>query len=242
MNHFSPEETYQRTIPEAGELIIEETEDGSPTLYVPSLREHYHSTHGARTESMHIFIRHAFRERIALMAQGERAYAVLEIGFGTGLNALLTLMEAERMGVSVLYSTYELYPLSERVTRELWERTLAEEEWVLMQKLHQAKWDREVEISDHFRLFKHHEDLREATLPEADVIYMDAFAPEKSPELWSEAFVTKLSQAARDGAVLSTYCAKGAVRRRLEAAGFEVRRTPGPPGGKREILVAYRKK
>lgn len=220
------------------ELQIEETKDGSPTLFVPSLVEHYHSTYGARTESEYIFIGQGLRE---WRTRDMKPCTILEVGFGTGLNALLTLLEAEKTGLQILYHTFEINPIAESLVEKLWEKSLPEKEWLLMKEIHSADWDKAVPLTERFTLFKHNADLLQSDLPMADVIYMDAFAPEKTPDLWSLDFLRKLFDSAKDDARLSTYCAKGEIRRRLQSVGFLVHRTPGPPGGKREILTAVKK-
>ena len=217
-------------------LRIEETLDGSPTLFVPDLEEHYHSVKGARTESEHVFVTEGLRARFS--KNPDRPAVLLEVGFGTGLNALLSLLETHRDRHPLLYHTFDVNPLSIKLMERMWRDSLGTEEWQWMRAIHEAAWDVPVRLSDFFTLHKHHADLLSAPLPEADIIYMDAFAPEKTPELWSETFLRKLFDAAAPGARLSTYCAKGEVRRRLQAVGFRTHRTPGPEGGKREILTA----
>lgn len=214
--------------------IIEKTEDGSATLYVPELNEHYHSVKGARTESQHIFI------DMGLKAAAATTPHVLEIGFGTGLNALLTLEAAEKEQRHVHYTGIELYPL-------VWEEVdaLHYSDHPLFEALHRAPWAEEVAITPCFTLRKVQTDLQTIDANHLlmmnggtsfDVVYFDAFAPEKQPEMWEESILRNLHAAMAAGGVLTTYCAKGVVRRMLQAVGFEVERLPGPPGGKREIL------
>lgn len=211
--------------------IIEYTADGSATLFVPELDEHYHSVKGAHTESQHIFIEMGFRHVAA------NPVYLLEIGFGTGLNALLTLLETEATGREVEYTGLELHPLK-------WEtiESLGYSCNPLFEKLHASPWEIRNEITPRFSLTKKEADF--TRLPEApgltsfDVIYFDAFAPEKQPEMWSQELFDHLFSITRSGGVLTTYCAKGVIRRMLQQAGFIVERLPGPPGGKREILRA----
>lgn len=213
--------------------IIEKTEDGSATLYVPELNEHYHSVKGARTESQHIFI------DMGLKASAAPCPHVLEIGFGTGLNALLTLEAAEGERRHVHYTAIELYPLT-------WEEVdaLKYSGHPLFRALHQAPWEADVEITPHFTLRKVRTDVGTISADRLlsinrspfDVVYFDAFAPEKQPELWKEEVFRGIHAAMSAGGILTTYCAKGVVRRMLQAIGFRVERMPGPPGGKREIL------
>lgn len=215
------------------------TDDGSKTIYLPEIDEQYHSHFGAVTESRHIFIHNALERRMS--ETHSESINVLEIGFGTGLNALLTLMYRRSTPSSprIIYYTYELFPLEHEVIRTLFENVLSPEEWEWMQLLHDAEWGQKVEIDEGFTIIKINADLITSELPRGmDVIYMDAFAPEKTPEFWTPTFLGSLRQASASGAWLATYCAKGIVRRTLRDVGFDVFRLPGPPGGKREILAA----
>ena len=212
------------------ERLIEPTADGSATLYVPRLDEHYHSVKGARTESQHIFV------DMGLKACPAPAPHILEIGFGTGLNALLTLEEAEHTGRTMHYTGIERYPLS-------WEEVapLHYSTHPLFQAMHRAPWEADVPLTPRFTLHKIQLDahlLGRQSLPPVHVVYFDAFAPEKQPEMWDESLFQTLFHLMATGGILITYCAKGAVRRMLQAVGFHVERLPGPPGGKREILRA----
>lgn len=217
-------------------IQIEQTADGSNTLFVPELNEHYHSVKGALTESEHIFI------NMGLKHSTVSAPHVLEIGFGTGLNAFLTLLEAERSNRSVRFTTLERYPLNETVVRSLnYPEHIAPEHAASYDALHQAEWNTPVSISPHFTLCKIETDFTTYHFKDSyDVIYFDAFAPEKQPEMWSQTLFENLFRQTNPGGTLTTYCAKGVVRRMLQAAGFTVERLPGPPGGKREILRAVK--
>lgn len=221
--------------------IIEKTDDGSATLFVPELDEHYHSTKGARTESQHIFI------DMGLKASTAASPRVLEIGFGTGLNAWLTLKEAESSCREVHYTGLELYPLAWEMVEQLGYISSSEQQHAaeLFKQLHTAPWEKEIRLTPHFTLLKQETDanlLKAETdinkLSSFDVIYFDAFAPEKQPEMWSQELFNRLYVLLNKDGILTTYCAKGIIRRMLQAAGFIVERLPGPPGGKREILRA----
>ena len=210
--------------------IISETADGSKTLYMPSIDEHYHSVKGALTESMHIFIDCGLRHSAA------QSPHILEIGFGTGLNALLTLEEAERTGRTMHYTGIERYPLS-------WEEVapLHYSTHPLFKAMHRAPWEADVPLTPRFTLHKMQLDahlLGRQSLPPVHVVYFDAFAPEKQPAMWTPELFERLYQCLDEGGILTTYCAKGIVRRMLQGAGFTVERLPGPPNGKREILRA----
>lgn len=224
--------------------IIERTEDGSATLFVPELNEHYHSVKGARTESQHIFIDMGLKASTAIQPH------ILEIGFGTGLNALLTLETAEQEKRPVHYTGIELYPLS-------WEEVdiLNYSDNPLFKELHTASWNKDVNITPCFTLHKIKGDVNRvisdkqlAVIGEPpanysfDLVYFDAFAPEKQSEMWSEELFRNIYACMNDNGILTTYCAKGVIRRLLQAVGFTVERLPGPPGGKREILRATKTK
>lgn len=215
-------------------IEIEQTADGSNTLYVPLLNEHYHSVKGALTESEHIFIGMGLKHCEAPRPQ------VLEIGFGTGLNAFLTLIEAEDTQKDIRFTTLERYPVAEDMLKALsYPERICPERRAEFYALHTAPWEEDVVISPHFTL---HKQLCDFTLYQADrkfdVIYFDAFAPEKQPEMWTPALFRSLFAGLNPKGILVTYCAKGVVRRMLQDSGFIVERLPGPPGGKREILRA----
>ena len=228
----SGEQTKHTVLSHADTSVVL-TSDGSHTLYVPEIDECYHSTHGAIQESQHIFIETALRH----CAKSE--IRILEIGFGTGLNALLTFAEAEKSGKRIFYHSLEKYPVSKEKARQLNYSTLCEmNDNHIFEALHKAEWNCAVNITENFTLEKTECDFTEYDLPYTyDVIYVDAFSPEKQPEMWSKDQFAKVFAAAENAATLSTYCAKGWVRRAMQAAGFKVERLPGPPG-KREILRA----
>ena len=210
--------------------VFEPTADGSGTLYVPELDEHYHSVKGALTESKHIFI------DMGLAATASSSPSVLEVGFGTGLNALLAWQWADKMQRPVHYTTLERYPLSWEEVAQLKYEHAAE-----LEQLHTAAWEADVPLSPYFTLKKVECDAtdylqQQATTQQFDVVFFDAFAPEKQPELWSETIFQSLYQTMHPGGLLTTYCAKGCIRRLLQSIGFVMERLPGPPGGKREML------
>lgn len=214
------------------------TEDGSLTLYAPTFGEHYHSMHGAVQESEHIYLGLALRERMSSWQEGDAPLRLFEVGFGTGLNALLSWREAEERHIPLQYYSIEKFPITPELYEALHYEGLGEEREVKDQllRLHTAPWDEAVELSPFFTLHKLRGDLTTCTFPERlSVIYYDAFSPESQPELWAEELFQRLGKASCSGAILSTYCAKGEVRRRLQRSGFLVERLPGPPG-KREVL------
>lgn len=212
------------------------TEDGSHTLHVPEIDECYHSTHGALQESTHIFINAGLKEFCKDSLSEGNQLKVLEIGFGTGLNAYLTLLEAERLKIKMHYTTLELYPLTVDDVVQLNYPEILHGERSLFEKIHLLPWNETCEVSSYFSLHKVDVDFVKYELSGLyDVIYFDAFSPEKQPEMWLESGFRKIFEQSNNGAVLTTYCAKGVVRRAMQSAGFVVERLPGPPG-KREIL------
>lgn len=216
-------------------IRIESTLDGSNTLYVPSIDEHYHSTNGAVQESTHVYIN-------AGLAECQKdTVNILEIGFGTGLNAYLTLLYAQRHHKNIFYTAIELYPLDNDTISRLdytSEKQLSEK--VLFEKLHTSLWNTEEEITPFFSLSKFNYDftlLNFSFDKTFDLIYFDAFAPDKQSEMWTQDIFDFLYENTALHGILTTYCAKGSVRRMLQKSGYEVERLPGPPG-KREILRA----
>lgn len=210
------------------DIQIENTADGSCTLYLPAMDEHYHSIKGALTESQHIFVNLGFCHSAFSYPR------VLEIGFGTGLNAFLTLLAAEKEGKRVHYTGIELYPLPLATIEDL--KYSGDPRF---KQLHTAPWNKEIPITVDFTLYKIETDFTGYSFTESyDLIYFDAFAPDKQPEMWSQELFNRLYVITNKGGILTTYCAKGMVRRMLQSAGFTVERLPGPPGGKREVLRA----
>lgn len=218
-------------------MEIEKTADGSYTLFVPELDEHYHSVKGALTESEHIFI------NMGLKHSSAPSPRILEIGFGTGLNAFLTSLEAKKDNRSIFYTTIEKYPLDMETIKLLdYPELIASEESELFYSIHNAGWNSPQTISGNFTIEKIEGDFTEYRFRNGyDIIYFDAFAPEKQPEMWNQTLFNNLYEVLNDDGILTTYCAKGAVRRMLQEAGFIVERLPGPPGGKREILRGTKK-
>jgi tRNA U34 5-methylaminomethyl-2-thiouridine-forming methyltransferase MnmC len=233
---------------------IQITEDGSHTLFSEMAGQTYHSSHGAVQESRHIFISQLMGRCSTVddhQSGMNGVLSVLEIGFGTGLNALLTAQWARENGVKIEYTTIELYPLAEGIYRELnYGRLLGDEELFL--KLHEMDWDVDLQcVTENFAIRKCKSDIvewlnsQQSTVDGQqlvdnglyDVVYFDAFSPDAQPELWSEEVFRNVYALMKEGGVLMTYCAKGDVRRAMLAAGFGVEKLQGPPG-KRHILRA----
>lgn len=211
------------------------TADGSHTLFIPEMDEHYHSVNGAVQESRHVFI------ESGLHHQEKKEVKIFEIGFGTGLNALLTLLDAEKMGRRIYYYSVEFYPLPATLIQTLnYGKQICPEKEGLFLALHEAAWGVPVRVADHFTLHKIQGDSNKLEIPEEiDLVYFDAFAPEKQPEMWNQPIFDTLYASMAKGGVLVTYCAKGVVRRMMQEAGYSVERIPGPPG-KREMLRAVK--
>lgn len=210
---------------------LKETGDGSHTIYIPDLDEHYHSVNGAVAESEHIYIGAAFGY------SKKNPVRVLEFGMGTGLNILLTFLRAGEGGREVFYHAIEKYPLS---MTELEMLNLSEYNPEIFERIHSADWEMEVGITGEFKLFKERADFRKAEPAGLyDVIYYDAFGPEVQPALWTAEIFKKVYALAAPGAVLTTYSAKGQVRRNMKSAGFNVEKLAGP-AGKREIVRAIK--
>ncbi|MDE6548010.1 MAG: tRNA (5-methylaminomethyl-2-thiouridine)(34)-methyltransferase MnmD [Muribaculaceae bacterium] len=215
-------------------ILIEETADGSPTLYREDIDEHYHSVKGALAESRHVYLETGWRKA----AETSRPVRVFEVGFGTGMNAAITATASLVSGIPTDYFSVELYPLPKETT-DLVAETLGKEYRDAFERVNESSWEEPIRINTYFSLQKMKADLLMIDIPkEIDAVYFDAFAPEKQPEMWDEAIFLKIYMAMKPGGVLTTYCAKGSIRRMLQQIGFITERLPGPPGGKREILRA----
>lgn len=211
------------------------TEDGSKTIFVPELDEHYHSTHGAIQESMHIFIRSGLRELSA------KDINIFELGLGTGLNAFLTALEAERLNIKVNYESIEKYPLDSEITASLnYPDFFTDESKALFTKIHTCAWNQKEKISDNFNLLKIEGDIENySPANKYDIIYFDAFGPEKQPKLWGPDIISKIALSCKKGGLFLTYSSRGELKRQLISCNFYVEHIKGPPG-KREITRATR--
>ena len=213
------------------------TQDGSHTLRNLNLNETYHSIHGAVQESLHVFIRHGLA---FVQEKSPPKISILEIGFGTGLNAWLTARHIQDADVQLEYETLESFPLKESVWSKLnYAQEYADKE--LFAQLHFADWNKAIQVSANFELHKKHVSIQEVDLPRSkfDLIYFDAFAPEKQPEMWSQDVLKKVVSTMKPGGIFVTYCAKGKVKRDLKSLGLVVEALPGPPG-KREMIRAHK--
>lgn len=212
---------------------IVHTDDGTTSLYVPELNEHYHSIHGALVESNHVYIEAGLR--VVTM----NPCMLLEAGFGTGLNAILTLIEATEKQRQVIYHTYEKYPLSKAEYALLnFADYLPDVYRDDFEALHTVSWNETIKINDFFSIYKYHADFQDMRMEQQfNLIYYDAFNPDVQPHLWSKELLGQFYKALKPGGVLTTYCVKGIVKQALRANGFMLKRLPGPPG-KRQMLRA----
>jgi len=215
---------------------IVKTSDGSHTIYVPEMNEHYHSIHGAVQESQHIFINSGFD-----FCKSDPVH-IFEVGFGTGLNALLTALRCRKGSRMVHYTSIEKYPLSMEIVKSLNHKQYSGEECEeLFELIHSAQWGTNVEICRNFNLKKIKGDMTiDSVTGSFDLIYFDAFGPDKQPEMWSVKIFSEIADRTNKNGILVTYSAKGAVKRNLTSCGFEVELLPGPPG-KRQIIRAIKK-
>lgn len=213
-------------------LKIRTTDDGSTTLYHTELDENYHSTFGAIQEADHVYIQAGFESLSVSQAH------ILEVGFGTGLNALLTCEKATEQRKQIIYHSIEKYPLSAKLVKQL---NFGKNREGLLQKIHKTPWSETVRLTPYFQLRKIYADLLAYSfLASYDLIYYDAFAPDKQPELWQPEILQKVADTLLPQGILTTYSTKGTVKQAFRHAGLEVKRLPGPPG-KRDMLRCLRK-
>ena len=217
------------------------TGDGSTTIQITDWNEQYHSMHGAVQEAKHVFLKMGL-DFWMNENPDQNSLHILEIGFGTGLNALLTLIHTEKSSVDILYEGVEAYPVSSEELAQLnyLEAADAQAFEAVFEKMHQTPWEQTETITEAFQLKKRKQTFE--TLEDQDqhdLIYFDAFGARVQPELWEEPIFEKMYNALKPGGVLVTYAAKGSVRRAMQAVGFKVERLPGPPG-KREMLRAVK--
>ncbi|ULQ51388.1 tRNA (5-methylaminomethyl-2-thiouridine)(34)-methyltransferase MnmD [Flavihumibacter fluvii] len=217
------------------ERILQSTADGSVTIAIPSLEVTYHSKHGAIQESLHIYIEAGLKP---ILKSEPKQIDILEMGFGTGLNAILTLMEAGN--IPIRYECLEPFPVHPNMAGQLnyCEILKREDLSEKLLQMHQSDWETEISIQPNFTLIKHLKKLTDYNpVHRFDLIYFDAFGPNTQPELWTTEIFSTLFNCLKENGILVTYCSKSEVRRAILAAGFTVEKIPGP-WGKREILRA----
>lgn len=224
------------------------TNDGSVTIYLPEWNESYHSKHGAIQEAYHVFIQNGLR-----FHQDLKELSILEIGYGTGLNALITFAIAQNENLKIQYTSLEKFPVDEKEYSKLnypealkkFDAELKQSQKELQSNylnLMQSDWESFQKIDSNFELKKIQNDFLKFNYPANafDVVYFDAFGARVQPELWTAELFEKIYQSMKSEGVFTTYSAKGSVRRALIEVGFEVEKKPGPPG-KREMLIAIKK-
>jgi len=210
------------------------TGDGSKTIHIEEWNEQYHSKHGAVNEAYHVFIDQG------LSRINKTNVAILEIGFGTGLNALITAMEGKKRELEIYYTAVEKYPITVDELEQLCytEQLNAPLFQEIFNKMHASSWEKNVLVSPKFTIHKQCKDFQDIDDTDAyDLVYFDAFGARVQPELWTETIFLKMFKALKAHGILVTYAAKGSVRRAMQSVGFTVERLPGPPG-KREMLRA----
>ena len=211
------------------------TEDGSTSLFDELSGEHYHSVFGALSESELVFIQNGLLFSIV----DKKEISILEMGFGTGLNALLTLRMITEKNVGCRYTAVEAFPISIETAGLLnyCENASLTDFNNAFQLLHQAEWNKFEPISSLFKLQKILVDMRDFQPDREcfDLIFFDAFSPQSQPELWSKAIFSKLFESLTSKGLLVTYSSRGTVKEALRNVGFEVKRLPGPKG-KRHVL------
>ena len=213
------------------------TSDGSTTIHLPDWDENYHSKHGAIQEAKHVFIENG------LSLFKDKSIAILEIGFGTGLNAFITFLESKKLNIAADYVGVEAYPVSatEILSMNYVNELDAKAENQIFEQMHTSNWEEKTAISNTFSLTKRKQffvDIEDVA--QFDLIYFDAFGYRVQPELWSTEIFQKMYNALKPNGVLVTYAARGVVKRSMIEVGFTVEKLPGPPG-KREMFRATKK-
>lgn len=222
------------------------TADGSKTIQIEDWDEQYHSKHGALQEASYVFLKQGLQHYTSLLKEankgGHYKVSILEIGFGTGLNAFLTLVESKKLNLDINYVGVEAYPVSNTEIAELdYAKLVDDESQGFFQDLHQVPWEISSAITQGFCLLKRQQFFEDITDENTfDLIYFDAFGERVQPELWTEEIFAKMYKALKPKGVLVTYAAIGKVRRAMMSLGMTVERLPGPPG-KRHMLRATKK-
>lgn len=216
------------------EREIIQTLDGSTTIHLKEWDECYHSKHGAIQEAQHVFIKNG------LSLFPNQSVSILEIGFGTGLNAFISFLESSKLNQSINYVGVEAYPVNatEVLAMNYVDELNAKSQKEVFEKMHESKWNEKIELTAEFELTKRKQFFDEIDdVEQFDLIYFDAFGYRVQPDLWSTAIFQKMYTALRPGGKLVTYAARGVVKRSMMEVGFTVEKLPGPPG-KREMFRA----
>lgn len=222
-------------------ISIITTSDGSHSLYNSELKETYHSTHGARTESLYVFVKEGLE---LLVAKGTKEINILEVGFGTGLNALLVWDFAlKHPELKIHFETLEPFPLSKEHYEQLnyLDAFSTEVSPDQFQQMHSCDWEFEHQLAGNFSFVKHQKELqRFQSERQFNLVFYDAFAPSKQSEMWDIATLTCTHNSMQGGGVLVTYCAQGRFKRNLAELGMEVETLKGPPGKKEMVRATKR--
>lgn len=225
------------------ERKVQLTEDGSSTIYIPEMDETYHSTHGAIQEANHVFLKHGIETLHRSEVKSESAnISVFEMGFGTGLNALLTSEFANDNLVQIVYKGIEAYPIDEELIKSLnYAEEIGGKSGENFELIHSSDWNIEQEINTYFKLTKIHEKIENfVPVPNSiDIVYYDAFGPRAQGEMWRKSILEKMHTMLKPSGIFVTYCAMGQFKRDLKALGFTVEGRPGPPG-KREMTIGIK--
>jgi len=225
---------------------IIQTQDGSTTIHLPEWEESYHSKHGAIQEAYHVFIQSGlslFAAPVHKSAREGKSVSILEIGFGTGLNAFITFLEAERQQQNIDYVGVEAYPvlLDEALQMNYVSELNAADQTKIFNSMHEFSWEEKHTVSDVFKLTKRNQFFQDISdVEEFDLIYFDAFGFRVQPELWSFEIFKKMFTALKPNGVLVTYACRTTIKMAMKDAGFVVEKLPGAPG-KREMLRATKK-
>ncbi len=216
-------------------ISLKETEDGSHTLYNETLDETYHSTHGAIQEARHVFIKNGLESCLL------KEVSILEVGFGTGLNSILTCEYANKNEIAVNYTGLESFPLPMEIINQLnYKNEIVNFELEKFNAIHKSSWNEFNRIDPFFSVLKCDKKLQDfSTINKFDIIYYDAFGPRAQSEMWEKELFEKLYSFLNFNGKLVTYCAMGQFKRDLKSCGFVVESVPGPPG-KREMTIAHK--
>lgn len=215
---------------------LRKTDDGSSTIYIEEMNEHYHSNHGAIQEAIHVFIENG------LKSIDKKQFSVFELGFGTGLNALLTLQFAGIHQKTIFYQSIEAFPVEEELVKGLNYCSLIDAELATsFELLHTSKWEEREQITTSFELLKTKSKIQDFEIEkdQFDIVFFDAFGFRAQGEMWDISVLSKMYEMLRNGGILVTYAARGQFKRDLKSLGFKVVALPGPPG-KREMTTAIK--
>lgn len=223
-------------------LQIIKTSDGSDTLFNSDIQEHYHSINGAYEESLHVFINSGLKHYIENNENSQ--INIFEVGFGTGLNAILTHNFIKKYNIKINYFTIEKFPLEKKIYEKLnFSNFLDTESQDIFLKIHNLEWNSYPnKISDKFSITKIKSDFIDFQINfKIDILYFDAFSYDKQPEMWSEKIFSNLFKSTNENGILTTYASKGIIKQNLRNSGFIVKRLPGI-NGKRHIVRAEKKR